>query len=97
FGAFDPSATLSVDKPPLDLWLQVASVRLFGFSAHSLILPAAIAGTLAAPPRALALPRRLGDGAGVQRQAVRGAGAAAGPDPLLPGGHEGALPPPGGA
>ena len=49
FGAFDPSATLSVDKPPLDLWLQVASVRLFGFSAHSLILPAAIAGTLAAP------------------------------------------------
>jgi 4-amino-4-deoxy-L-arabinose transferase-like glycosyltransferase len=49
FGAFDPSAALSVDKPPLDLWLQVASVKLFGFSVHSLILPAAIAGTLAAP------------------------------------------------
>ncbi len=49
FGAFDPSATLSVDKPPLDLWLQVASVKLFGYSVRSLILPAALAGTLAAP------------------------------------------------
>jgi hypothetical protein len=32
FGAFDPSARLAVDKPPLDLWLQVASVKLFGFT-----------------------------------------------------------------
>jgi 4-amino-4-deoxy-L-arabinose transferase-like glycosyltransferase len=49
FGAFDPSGTLSVDKPPLDLWLQVASVKLLGYSVRSLILPAALAGTLAAP------------------------------------------------
>ena len=26
FGAFDPGAILSIDKPPLDLWLEVASV-----------------------------------------------------------------------
>ena len=31
FGAFDPSATTSIDKPPLDLWLQVIMVKLFGF------------------------------------------------------------------
>jgi 4-amino-4-deoxy-L-arabinose transferase-like glycosyltransferase len=49
FGAFDPSARLAVDKPPLDLWLQVVSVKLFGWSATSLVLPAAIAGTLAVP------------------------------------------------
>ena len=49
YGAFDPSARLAVDKPPLDLWLQVASVKLFGWSSTSLVLPAAIAGTLAVP------------------------------------------------
>jgi len=31
FGAFDPAAILSIDKPPLDLWLQVISVKLFGW------------------------------------------------------------------
>src|SRR5436305_11874917 len=29
-GAFDPSARLAIDKPPVDLWLQVASTRTFG-------------------------------------------------------------------
>ena len=33
FGAFDPSAQTSIDKPPLDLWLQVISVKLFGFGS----------------------------------------------------------------
>ncbi len=27
FGAFDPGAMLAIDKPPLDLWLQVASTK----------------------------------------------------------------------
>ncbi|MEA2479336.1 MAG: hypothetical protein QOJ07_1258, partial [Thermoleophilaceae bacterium] len=49
FGAFDPSGSLSVDKPPVDLWLQVVSVKLFGFSSTSLRLPEALAGTLAVP------------------------------------------------
>ena len=38
FGAFDPSARLAVDKPPLDLWLQVASreaVRLHAVRAEA--------------------------------------------------------------
>ena len=26
FGAFEPGASVSIDKPPVDLWLQVASV-----------------------------------------------------------------------
>ena len=33
FGAFEPGASVSIDKPPVDLWLQVASVKLFGFSS----------------------------------------------------------------
>jgi 4-amino-4-deoxy-L-arabinose transferase-like glycosyltransferase len=46
-GAFEPGGSVSIDKPPLDLWLQVASVKLFGFSATTLKLPEALAGTAA--------------------------------------------------
>ena len=49
FGAFDPAAALSIDKPPLDLWLQVASVKLFGWGQFALKLPEALAGTLSVP------------------------------------------------
>jgi 4-amino-4-deoxy-L-arabinose transferase-like glycosyltransferase len=46
-GAFDPSARLAIDKPPVDLWLQVATTRVLGFTPTALLLPAAIGGTLA--------------------------------------------------
>jgi len=46
-GAIDPSAAVSVDKPPIDLWLQVASTRLLGFDSLGLHLPEALGGTLA--------------------------------------------------
>ena len=49
FGAFEPGGSVSIDKPPVDLWLQVASVKLIGFSATSLKLPEALAGTAAVP------------------------------------------------
>ena len=65
YGAFDPSGRLAVDKPPVDLWLQVASVKLFGFSARSLVLPAAVAGTLAVPLLYDAVRRLFGSLAGI--------------------------------
>jgi 4-amino-4-deoxy-L-arabinose transferase-like glycosyltransferase len=46
YGALDPSGRVSIDKAPVDLWLQVASTKLFGFSSINLRLPPAIAGTL---------------------------------------------------
>ena len=49
FAAFEPSARLGLDKPPLDLWLQVASVKAFGFHSFALKLPEAIAGAAAVP------------------------------------------------
>jgi 4-amino-4-deoxy-L-arabinose transferase-like glycosyltransferase len=49
FAAYDPAATLIIDKPPLALWLQVAFTKAFGFEGTSLIWPMALAGTLAAP------------------------------------------------
>src|SRR5918912_3004779 len=45
FVSFD-AGFVSVDKPPLGLWVQAASAWLFGFSGLSLLLPQAIAGVL---------------------------------------------------
>ena len=45
FVSFD-AGFVSVDKPPLGLWIQAASAWLFGFSGWSVLLPQAIAGVL---------------------------------------------------
>ncbi len=49
FGAVEPSGAIAIDKPPVDLWLQVASVKLLGFGSAALKTPEALAGTLAVP------------------------------------------------
>ena len=49
YGAFDPTAATAIDKPPIDLWLQVLAVKLFGFNSTVLKLPEALAGTAAIP------------------------------------------------
>ncbi len=63
FGAFEPDGSVSIDKPPLDLWLQVVSVKLFGFTSFALKFPEALAGTLSAPVLYAALRRPFGRGA----------------------------------
>jgi 4-amino-4-deoxy-L-arabinose transferase-like glycosyltransferase len=65
FGAFEPGGSVSIDKPPVDLWLQVASVKLVGFSNTSLKLPEALAGTLAVPLLFLAVRRMWSTRAGL--------------------------------
>jgi 4-amino-4-deoxy-L-arabinose transferase-like glycosyltransferase len=57
FGAFEPSGSVSIDKPPVDLWLQVASVKLLGFSSTTLKLPEVFAG-IASVPLCFAVVRR---------------------------------------
>jgi 4-amino-4-deoxy-L-arabinose transferase-like glycosyltransferase len=49
FGAFEPGGSVSIDKPPVDLWLQVISVKLLGFSSTTLKLPEAFAGIASVP------------------------------------------------
>lgn len=49
YGAFEPSGQVSIDKTPVDLWLQVASTKLFGFTPIALRLPEVVAGVLAVP------------------------------------------------
>src|SRR6202044_2723060 len=46
FASFDPGGLVTVDKPPLALWVQVLSAKLFGFSPLSLLLPNAIIGVI---------------------------------------------------
>jgi 4-amino-4-deoxy-L-arabinose transferase-like glycosyltransferase len=65
FGAYEPGGSVSIDKPPIDLWLQVASVKLFGFGPVALKLPQAISGTLAVPLLYDAVRRVFGTLAGL--------------------------------
>jgi 4-amino-4-deoxy-L-arabinose transferase-like glycosyltransferase len=46
-GALDPSGQVAIDKPPVDLWLQVASTKAFGFGAVGLLLPGVVCGVAA--------------------------------------------------
>ncbi len=61
FVAADPGGLISIDKPPLGLWLQAASAEVFGFSPLSLLLPEAIAGVLAVAALYLIVRRRYGE------------------------------------
>ena len=44
FASLDPSGVMTVDKPPLALWVQALSVRLFGFHSLSILVPQALMG-----------------------------------------------------
>ncbi len=63
FVSFDPGGLVSVDKPPVALWVQVASARVFGFAPLSLLLPEALAGVLSVALLYVLLARRFGLGA----------------------------------
>lgn len=65
FVSFDPAGFVAVDKPPLGLWLQAVSAKLFGFSGVSMLLPQAIAGVLSVLVLYLLVSRIFGRPAGV--------------------------------
>jgi 4-amino-4-deoxy-L-arabinose transferase-like glycosyltransferase len=47
YGSFDVAGVMTVDKPPLALWVQAASAKLFGFNSLSLLVPQALMGIAA--------------------------------------------------
>lgn len=47
FGALEPGGSLAIDKPPVDLWLQVAATKTLGYGALGLHLPEALGGIAA--------------------------------------------------
>ena len=44
FASADQSGVMTVDKPPLALWVQALSVRAFGYSSLSMLVPQALMG-----------------------------------------------------
>ncbi len=44
FGALDASSSITVDKPPASLWVMGLSVRIFGLSSWSILVPQALMG-----------------------------------------------------
>lgn len=65
YASFDPGGLITIDKPPLGVWVQVASAKLFGLSPLSLLLPEALLGVLAVLALYLVVARRLGVAAGL--------------------------------
>ena len=47
FVSFDPGGFISVDKPPLALWIQTLFAKIFGFSGLVILLPQAVAQVVA--------------------------------------------------
>lgn len=44
FNSFDAAGFITIDKPPVGLWVQAVSAAIFGFSGWALVLPQALAG-----------------------------------------------------
>ena len=49
YASFDQAGVMTVDKPPLALWVQALSARIFGFNSLSILVPQALmsVGTVA--------------------------------------------------
>src|SRR6266576_1495786 len=46
FASYDPGGFVTIDKPPVGFWFEVASAKLFGFTPFSVLVPQALAGVL---------------------------------------------------
>lgn len=44
YGSFDARGLMTVDKPPLALWVQALSVKVFGFNSLAILVPQALMG-----------------------------------------------------
>lgn len=65
FVSFDPASFVSIDKPPLGLWIQAIFAKIFGFSGWSIILPQAIAGVVSVGLIYVIVKRSFGTVAGL--------------------------------
>lgn len=46
YGSSDPGNAITVDKPPMALWVMSLSVRIFGLNSWSILIPQALMGIL---------------------------------------------------
>src|SRR4051812_339751 len=60
FGSLDAANFVTLDKPPLSTWLMGVSVRIFGLSSWSILLPEALLGVATVIVLFLAVRRSFG-------------------------------------
>jgi len=65
FLSFDPAGMVSVDKPPLGLWVQVLFVMIFGYHGWAMLLPQALAGTGSCLMMYVLVAKRFGRSSGL--------------------------------
>ncbi|NMB78621.1 MAG: phospholipid carrier-dependent glycosyltransferase, partial [Methanomicrobiales archaeon] len=65
FNSFDAGGFVTVDKPPVGLWVQAASATIFGFSGWALVLPQALAGVASVALLYCIISRPFGKPAGL--------------------------------
>jgi 4-amino-4-deoxy-L-arabinose transferase-like glycosyltransferase len=63
YGASDAASSITVDKPPLSLWVMGLSARLFGVNSWSILAPQALMGVASVGVLYAAVRRRAGAGA----------------------------------
>jgi 4-amino-4-deoxy-L-arabinose transferase-like glycosyltransferase len=64
FASLDKTGLMTVDKPPLALWVQALSARIFGVNSLSILVPQALMGIAAAGLTYDLVRRRFGRPAG---------------------------------
>src|SRR4051794_4737686 len=64
YNSFDPTGVMTVDKPPLALWVQAASAKVFGFNSWALLGPQALMGVASVALTYDLTRRRFGRAAG---------------------------------
>ena len=62
YGSSDSGNSITVDKPPMSLWFMDISVRLFGLSSFSILLPEALMGVASVAVLYLAVRRSFSAG-----------------------------------
>ena len=65
YDSFDNGGFVTVDKPPLGLWIQALSAAIFGVSGWSVILPEALAGAFSVLLLYFIVKRNFGKSAGL--------------------------------
>lgn len=65
FGSLDSGNSITVDKPPMSLWIMALSGRLFGFSSLSMLVPQALMGVGSVALLVASVRRVSGYGAGL--------------------------------
>lgn len=72
WGSFDSAGFVTVDKPPVAVWVQTVSALIFGYTGWALILPQALAGVGSVILLYLVISRSFGKPAGLVAAFVLG-------------------------